>query len=215
MNDRRATIYFLGIDVGTGGTRALIMDASGRVISSGTEEHVPFASPHPGWAEQDPRDWWRACCAAVKKPGKNFQSREKRSLALAFPARCTAPFCSMPTGKLSAPRSSGATSAPKSRLAISRKNSLPKKSFSSPRIRPSPISPSAKFFGSAKTSRNSGPASATLCCPRTTSAIASPATAPLTRPTPAGRCCSMSPIANGPKKFSTAPASTNRCSRAL
>ena len=67
MNHRRATIYFLGIDVGTGGTRALIMDASGRVISSGTEEHAPFASPHPGWAEQDPRDWWRACCAAVKK----------------------------------------------------------------------------------------------------------------------------------------------------
>ena len=67
MNHRRATIYFLGIDIGTGGTRALIMDASGRVISSGTEEHVPFASPHPGWAEQDPRDWWRACCVAVKK----------------------------------------------------------------------------------------------------------------------------------------------------
>ena len=67
MNHRRATIYFLGIDVGTGGTRALIMDASGRVISSGTEEHLPFASPQSGWAEQDPRDWWRACSAAVGK----------------------------------------------------------------------------------------------------------------------------------------------------
>jgi xylulokinase len=72
MNHRRTTIYFLGIDVGTGGTRALILDASGRVISSGTEEHVPFASPHPGWAEQDPRDWWRACCAAVRKTLQKF-----------------------------------------------------------------------------------------------------------------------------------------------
>jgi xylulokinase len=43
------------------------MNVSGRVVASGTEEHQPFASPHPGWAEQDPRDWWRACGFAVKK----------------------------------------------------------------------------------------------------------------------------------------------------
>jgi xylulokinase len=56
---------FLGIDVGTGGTRALVIDERGRVIASATEEHQPFASPHIGWAEQDPRDWWRACGVAV------------------------------------------------------------------------------------------------------------------------------------------------------
>jgi xylulokinase len=66
-NERRILIYFLGIDVGTGGTRALLMDASGRVVVSGTEEHQPFQSPQPGWAEQDPRDWWRACGLAVKR----------------------------------------------------------------------------------------------------------------------------------------------------
>jgi len=43
------------------------MDGAGRVVSSGTEEHQPFASPQPGWAEQDPRGWWRACGIAVKK----------------------------------------------------------------------------------------------------------------------------------------------------
>jgi xylulokinase len=65
----------LGIDVGTGGTRALLADERGRVIASGTEEHEPFASPQPGWAQQNPADWWRACGLAVKKAlsaaGKN------------------------------------------------------------------------------------------------------------------------------------------------
>jgi xylulokinase len=60
-------MYVLGIDVGTGGTRALIIDERGRVIASATEEHEAFASPHIGWAEQRPEDWWRACGIAVKK----------------------------------------------------------------------------------------------------------------------------------------------------
>jgi xylulokinase len=57
---------FLGIDVGTGGTRALVIDPAGRIIGSATTEHVPFATPRPGWAEQDPADWWRATGEAVR-----------------------------------------------------------------------------------------------------------------------------------------------------
>jgi xylulokinase len=57
---------FLGIDVGTSGTRALVIDDTGSVIASATEEHQPFASPQTGWAEQDPDDWWRACRAAIR-----------------------------------------------------------------------------------------------------------------------------------------------------
>jgi xylulokinase len=58
---------FLGIDVGTGGTRAVVVDETGRVVASATVEHEPFASPHTGWAEQDPRDWWRAAAHAVRE----------------------------------------------------------------------------------------------------------------------------------------------------
>jgi xylulokinase len=57
---------FLGIDVGTGGTRALVIDAGGRLVGSATAEHIAFASPRPGWAEQDPDDWWRATGEAVR-----------------------------------------------------------------------------------------------------------------------------------------------------
>src|SRR6266403_6093103 len=56
----------LGIDVGTGGSRALVIDETGRVVASATVEHAPFASPQTGWAEQDPRDWWRAATEAVR-----------------------------------------------------------------------------------------------------------------------------------------------------
>ena len=55
----------LGVDVGTGGSRALIMDEAGRMVAAATVEHLPFASPQTGWAEQDPRDWWRASAAAI------------------------------------------------------------------------------------------------------------------------------------------------------
>src|SRR3712207_3732627 len=57
----------LGIDVGTGGSRALVVDGQGAVVASATVEHAPFASPRTGWAEQDARDWWRASEAAVRQ----------------------------------------------------------------------------------------------------------------------------------------------------
>ena len=57
----------LGIDVGTGGTRAVLIDSRGRVISSATAEHTPMSSPRIGWAEQSPEDWWRAACQAIKE----------------------------------------------------------------------------------------------------------------------------------------------------
>ena len=58
--------YLLGIDVGTGGTRAVLVDRQGAIASSATCEHAPFASPRTGWAEQDPHDWWRAAGSAIR-----------------------------------------------------------------------------------------------------------------------------------------------------
>jgi xylulokinase len=59
--------HVLGIDVGTGGTRAVVVCEDGHVLASATEEHLPFASPQIGWAEQSPEDWWRACGIAVRQ----------------------------------------------------------------------------------------------------------------------------------------------------
>jgi xylulokinase len=59
--------YVLGLDVGTGGTRAVVVDPLGRIAVSAIEEHQPFASPQIGWAEQSPEDWWRAASLAIRK----------------------------------------------------------------------------------------------------------------------------------------------------
>ncbi len=62
---------FLGIDVGTGGSRTVLIDSQGAVLASATVEHQPFASPEIGWAEQNPEDWKRAVFAAIRKVLEN------------------------------------------------------------------------------------------------------------------------------------------------
>jgi xylulokinase len=56
----------LGIDIGTSGSRALLVDDTGGIVASATSPHAPFRSPGPAWAEQDPTDWWRAAQEAVR-----------------------------------------------------------------------------------------------------------------------------------------------------
>jgi xylulokinase len=56
----------LGIDVGTSGAKALLIDATGAVLAAATEEY-PLLTPRPLWAEQHPADWWAAAAAAVRR----------------------------------------------------------------------------------------------------------------------------------------------------
>ena len=74
----------LGIDVGTGGTRAVLVDRTGRVVASASAEHAPIRSDHIGWAEQDPEDWWRAARQAVAAAiaAANLSGTRIHSLAL-------------------------------------------------------------------------------------------------------------------------------------
>jgi len=58
--------YWLGLDVGTGGSRALLVDAAGKLCYSFTAAHEDMRMLRPLWAEQDPDDWWRASQAAIR-----------------------------------------------------------------------------------------------------------------------------------------------------
>lgn len=55
----------LGIDIGTSACKAAAFSKDGSVISQVSQDY-PVYYPHPGWAEQDPNDWWRAVCAAIR-----------------------------------------------------------------------------------------------------------------------------------------------------
>ena len=56
----------MGVDVGTSGLKALLIDGRGRLLGSNMETY-PLKVPRPGWAEQDPEAWWGGCTRAVRK----------------------------------------------------------------------------------------------------------------------------------------------------
>ena len=73
----------LGLDVGTGGTRAVVVRDDGQVVSSAAVQHAPIDSQQAGWAEQDPEDWWRATQQAIREVLATLpDSPEIESLAL-------------------------------------------------------------------------------------------------------------------------------------
>jgi xylulokinase len=56
----------LGLDLGTGSVKALLLSEGSDVLGEGSAAY-PVRSPQPGWAESDPEDWWEACAAAVRE----------------------------------------------------------------------------------------------------------------------------------------------------
>ena len=56
----------LGIDLGTGSVKALLLATEGTVIGEASSSYAVHA-PYPGWAESEPGDWWSGVGEAVKK----------------------------------------------------------------------------------------------------------------------------------------------------
>jgi xylulokinase len=61
---------YLGIDIGTSGVKALLIDREGHALGEATAKAVEPVRPHPGWSEQNPGDWWDATLEAADKLAK-------------------------------------------------------------------------------------------------------------------------------------------------
>lgn len=73
--------YLLGIDVGTTGSKALLIDERGEVVASATEEY-PMYTPYPLWAEQEPEDWWQATVKSISRVMKGRSAADVKGVGL-------------------------------------------------------------------------------------------------------------------------------------
>src|SRR5687768_16831524 len=58
--------YLIGIDIGTSGTKTILVGPEGKVKARATAEY-PLYTPKPQWSEQNPEDWWQAACVTVRE----------------------------------------------------------------------------------------------------------------------------------------------------
>ncbi len=57
--------YFIGIDVSTTASKALVIDRDGTVVASQSNPHE-LSTPRPLWSEQDPENWWQATSKSLR-----------------------------------------------------------------------------------------------------------------------------------------------------
>jgi xylulokinase len=75
----------IGLDIGTSSVKAASFDECGRLLGRASKP-IALHCPVPGWAEQDPADWWDAACAVLKEVLNG--STYKRVAALGLSGQC-------------------------------------------------------------------------------------------------------------------------------
>ena len=73
---------YIGIDLGTSGVKAILLNEQGEVVASHTEK-LNVSRPHPLWSEQDPEHWWLATDGAMKALGAQHSLRAVKALGIA------------------------------------------------------------------------------------------------------------------------------------
>lgn len=73
---------YIGIDLGTSGVKAILLNEQGEVVASHTEK-LTVSRPHPLWSEQDPEQWWLATDTAMKTLGAQHSLRDVKALGIA------------------------------------------------------------------------------------------------------------------------------------
>ncbi len=73
--------YFIGIDVSTTASKALVIDEQGDVVTSQSYPH-DLSTPRPLWSEQDPEDWWQATSRALRDVLQRVSPNEVAAIGL-------------------------------------------------------------------------------------------------------------------------------------
>ncbi|NDO82421.1 xylulokinase [Citrobacter sp. NCU1] len=73
---------YIGIDLGTSGVKAILVNEQGEVIASQTQA-LTVSRPHPLWSEQDPEQWWQATDRAVKALGQQHTLSGVKAVGIA------------------------------------------------------------------------------------------------------------------------------------
>src|SRR4029453_4328716 len=74
---------FLGVDIGTSGTKTLAIDAKGKILAEAAESY-PCYYPATQWSEQDPEDWWKATRTTIQAvvAGAGLKAADVKSIGL-------------------------------------------------------------------------------------------------------------------------------------
>src|SRR5688572_25150235 len=73
--------YFIGIDVSTTASKALVIDEQGNVVANQSHPHE-LSTPRPLWSEQDPEDWWQASSHAVRDVLQKVRAEDIAAIGL-------------------------------------------------------------------------------------------------------------------------------------
>src|ERR1700746_2747591 len=96
IRTRTSVGALLGIDLGTSSVKTVAVSVSGKILGLGSVEY-PILTPQPGWAEQDPEDWWNATTRAVRQ-ARNAAGQPE-ILAIGFSGQMHGPVLLDKTGK--------------------------------------------------------------------------------------------------------------------
>jgi xylulokinase len=72
----------IGLDSSTSATKAIAWRRDGAPLAEG-RSGIPLASPAPDWYEQDPGDWWRSACAALREVSRQVSPARIAAIAVA------------------------------------------------------------------------------------------------------------------------------------
>lgn len=99
---------YIGIDLGTSGVKAILLNEQGDVLATHTEK-LTVLRPHPLWSEQEPEQWWQATDRAVKGLGRQQSLSGVRALGIA--GQCMARHCLIAVSRFCDQRFYGMTDA--------------------------------------------------------------------------------------------------------